>query len=271
MNTLVDLNGAILPIEQTAFGQLAPAFAFPRGLFETVRLIEGRPVFFAAHYERLGKSAAKLGFALTSSEAELRERIRKLAQATSEQNGNVRLMLFDDDGCGVSELIVARHHPYTSAQYKLGFRLLTMIDARGSEGEGHKKTNYEKNRVGRAKAQENGFDEALFVSETGQLFEGAVSNLFLVKDGTLSTPRLRDEVLPGVARRQILERSGLPVMEGILTREMLHNADEVFVTNVLLGIMPVSRVDEAVYPIENYTVAPSLTHAFQQWQKESIS
>ena len=267
MKNLVDLNGAILPIEQTNFGQLAPGYAFPRGLFETIRLIDGRPAFLMAHWERLAKSAAALGLTFDSSADDLGKRILALAEAMGEPNGNVRLMLFDDDGCCVSQLMVVRPHPYTSAHYEMGFRLLSVLDERAIGAPAHKVTNYEKNRLARRHAQENGFDEALFVGEAGQIFEGAATNLFLVKNGALWTTCLEDGILPGVARRQVIERGGFPVEEKTLTREMIHEAEEVFVTNALVGVMPVSRVDELTFAIEDYKVVPQLAAAFRAWQR----
>lgn len=89
--------------------------------------------------------------------------------------------------------------------------------------------------------------EAIWFNVHNRLAEGSISNVFLVKDGALKTPPLDTPVLPGIARAVILElarRSGMEVAEAALALDDLLAADEVFLTNVIMQIMPVVRVEK---------------------------
>ena len=88
--------------------------------------------------------------------------------------------------------------------------------------------------------------EVLRLGPLGYLTEGTVSNLFLIKNGVLVTPPRWLGVLEGVARGHLLKlakRLRVPVLEVPVTRHDLFNADEAFLTNVLMGILPIARVD----------------------------
>ena len=89
--------------------------------------------------------------------------------------------------------------------------------------------------------------EAIWFTTNNQLAEGSISNVFLVRKGILKTPPLDTPVLPGIARSVVLEiarRDGLEVQERPLTVDDLLDADEVFLTNTIMQVMPVIRVEK---------------------------
>ena len=91
------------------------------------------------------------------------------------------------------------------------------------------------------RAKETGIDEPLFLNERNELCEGAVSNLFFVgKDGTVATPKVSCGLLPGVVRRVLLEHG--MAGEAVILPEELGSFSEAFLTNSLMGIMPVSKI-----------------------------
>ncbi|WP_407152480.1 aminotransferase class IV [Bradyrhizobium sp. ORS 86] len=96
-------------------------------------------------------------------------------------------------------------------------------------------------------AYDKGAETALIVNTIGHIAEGPGFNVFLVKDGALRTPAFG--VLPGITRRTVLDlctEIGLPVTGGDISRAEIKGADEVFITSTAGGIMPVSRIDEAM-------------------------
>ncbi len=99
-------------------------------------------------------------------------------------------------------------------------------------------------------AQENGFDEAIFVTEEGNISEGATENIFIVSGNSVLTPPVSDDILPGITRdtvMRILSRElGCAIVEQSFTRTELYKADEVFVTGTACGIKPVIEVDRRV-------------------------
>jgi len=109
-----------------------------------------------------------------------------------------------------------------------------------------KSLNYLNNIVARIDAQKKGFNDAVLLNNRGNVCCGAVSNIFLINKNTVFTPLLREGVLAGIIRELIIKiapKNGFRVKETTITPKQLMNADEVFFTNTLMEILPVSRVN----------------------------
>ena len=96
-------------------------------------------------------------------------------------------------------------------------------------------------------ARRSGFDEAILLNESGQVTEGATSNLFMLRNGQLITPSITENVLEGITRDSIMELArrelGLAIVERPIDRSELYIADELLLTGTAVGIAPVTRVD----------------------------
>ena len=92
-----------------------------------------------------------------------------------------------------------------------------------------------------------GFDEAIFLTESGAVSEGSSCNLFVVRDGRISTPRPADDILEGLTRGAVMDLAarelGLTVAERAIDRTELYDADEVFFTGTGVQVSPVTRID----------------------------
>jgi branched-subunit amino acid aminotransferase/4-amino-4-deoxychorismate lyase len=109
-----------------------------------------------------------------------------------------------------------------------------------------KSLNYLDNLLARAEAAEAGADEALLLDASGSVVEGAASNVFAVLDGTTTTPPISAGVLPGITRACVLElcqQFDLPVAESLFDLNTLRSADEAFLTNSLIEVMPLVAVN----------------------------
>ena len=109
-----------------------------------------------------------------------------------------------------------------------------------------KSTNYLESIIARQEARMAGFDEALFFNEKGFLTEASMSNVFLVTKGVLRTPRLASGVLPGITRETVLQLTiqlGLYNIESDINLDELYQAEEAFLTNSLIEIMPLTNVN----------------------------
>ncbi|MDQ5920031.1 MAG: Branched-chain-amino-acid aminotransferase [Pseudomonadota bacterium] len=98
----------------------------------------------------------------------------------------------------------------------------------------------------RKEANDNGFDEAIFLNESGYVCEGSAENLFMVRDGVLITPSQSDDILEGITRRTIIELArdlGISVVERTIDRSELYVADEVFLTGTGCQLAWVSAID----------------------------
>ena len=93
----------------------------------------------------------------------------------------------------------------------------------------------------------------------------------MVRKGRVITPRLAFGILPGVARGEILRHREKSAAEQDISVEEIAAAEEVFVTNALLGVMPVVRVDQQMYRKDDYVVTRQLMTEFGGWQAESFA
>ena len=135
-----------------------------------------------------------------------------------------------------------------AARYARGFRMDFSAVRRNETSPltGHKTLNYGDCILEHRAAAAAGMDERIFLNMRGKLAEGTVSNLFLVSGGRIYTPALSCGLLPGVLRSYLLER--YRVEEGEIDPRELENFDECFVTNSLMGVMPVQQLGERVFP-----------------------
>lgn len=244
------------------------------GVFETVKVMRGEPVFFSAHHARLSASCRALGLNWSFTTEDLRARCRMLLQANGCVEGSLKIVVYRDPtgsrgDCG--ELIFSREQAYSAKDYERGFRLKIVVDPGRLPGATHKSTRYRKNLQAREAARAAGRQDALFVDERGIILEGAATNLFVVIDGALLTPPLEVGILPGVARGEILRRWPGAAKEQVISVDMLDAAAEVFVTNALVGVMPVVAVDGRTYRMDGYKLTPRLMAEFSVWQAASIA
>ena len=241
----VMLDGKLCSAHTARISPLQEGFLYGHGLFETIKVHAGRPVFLAAHHARLTAGAGALDLPYKLPLEKLRERLKKIITANDLKNGSLKIVLFND-GDNLGELITTREFLYSPETYVRGFRLQTRPTGRRVSGlSGHKTLNYLENIRARRAAIAAGFDEALFIDTTGEVIEGAGTSLFIVRDGVALTPPLASGPLPGIARAQVLALLGYArAREAVNTTADLLTATEVFVTNALLGVMPVSRIDD---------------------------
>ena len=247
---------------------LGDGFMYAHGLFETIRALDGKPAFLDRHHLRMQQGAHTLGLELATSVEEWRERLARLAHANQLGDGSYKVVRFRDDG-GVGEFAVSRANGYTPPQYARGFRLRTAPASRAGSLHGVKSIAYLENHLARRAARADGFDEVIFANPAGNLLEGAGSNLFVVVAGKVFTPPAVD-LLPGVARGVVLELGGTNAEERPLTPALVAAAEEVFVTNALMGVMPVSELNGRCFDLGRNPVTSALAAAFAKRQRESV-
>lgn len=235
-------NGRISATSELRVSALGDGFMFGHGLFETIKVVAGRPVFFEDHVLRLSRSAAVLGLAFDGAMERLSALCGQVIAANQLVDGNLKVILFQDEN-GAGEIVLARSGLYPKETYMRGFRLTVETVFGRPALAGHKTLNYFENIAAKRRAVAKGFDEAIFADAAGELFEGATTNLFIVKAGRVYTPPTDGRILPGVARGRVLQHLGSRALQRPLAWQQLREADEVFVTNALLGVMPVAECD----------------------------
>jgi branched-subunit amino acid aminotransferase/4-amino-4-deoxychorismate lyase len=243
------LDGQLIHAAQAKVSALSDAFQYGQGAFETVRTRDGRPLLLAAHHARLTSACAALGLEAPPPAEELATRIMRLLAAVRLPAAAVKILRYQEL-TRTAELIIARTLPYTGPDHLRGFRLMTFRQGeRDGRITGHKTLNYLENILARKTAKAAGADEALFVTPAGHVLEGAVSSLFIVKYGRAYTPPLSAGILPGVSRARVLELIGpARAQEKPLTLDEVLHADECFLTNALMPVMPVCAIDGHKFP-----------------------
>ena len=228
------------------------------GLFETMRSYQGVVFRLADHLDRLFRSAETLGIEIDHNRAEIAEAVEDLLDANSLTEARIRLTVtrgslaqLDADQPPKSTLILtaAKQESYPEEYYKKG---MTVIISRYKQNpddplSGHKTLSFFSRMLALQEAQQKQAGEALMFTTTNRLAEGAISNVFLVKAGELLTPPLETPVLPGITRQVTLELAQGAEIE-IEERELLIKdvleADEIFLTNAIMGLMPVCRLEK---------------------------
>jgi len=247
MKEIVFLNGKFIPKLKAQLPLISPGFLYGFGLFETMRAYNNRIVYFDAHLKRLKRSAGLLDIRCRYSLIQLKEIIYEAVKINGLKDAYVRLTLWKSER-GADILVIAKkYHPYPCRKYKKGFGACISI-LRQNENyflAQLKTTNYLLYRLACIKAQENGFDEAIILNNKGYIAEASRSNLFFVKDKELFTPSLECSCLNGITRQVVFDlarKYNIKAYEGDFSIMDLYACDEAFLTNSLMGIMPLMSV-----------------------------
>ena len=255
MEEIVYLNGKLVPRSQAKVSVLDYGFLFGFGLYETIRAYNGKVFRLDNHIARLWYSADKLGILIKP--AEIRQAVKDTVKANDFPNTRIRITVSIGEGTITPNLasckeptiavLVTEYKPPASDKYKSGFNVIVSTIRRNSLSPVTymKSANTMEPMLARQEAREKNADEALFLNEKGFLTEASGSNIFLVKDDVLITPRFEAGILPGVTRVVVFEladKLGIKVKEKRVRLDELLKADGAFVTNSLIEIVPVTEV-----------------------------
>ncbi len=257
MTPTVYLNGAFLPQPEARVSVYDGAFLHGAGLFETMRAEGGRIFRLEAHLERLRRSAAQILTPLSEAESLSGDVFAELLERNGLRQARVRLTVTagsvrepEEDGpptmtvCATATPLSA----YPLELYEQGVQV-AICDFRQSTTDAiaaHKTTAHLPRLLGLRQARQRHCIEAIWFTTRNELAEGSISNVFIVRDGALRTPPVDTPVLPGTARAIVLklaEAEGIPREEAALSVDDLLDADEVFLTNAIMQVMPVVRVE----------------------------
>jgi branched-chain amino acid aminotransferase len=256
---MIYLNGAIVPPD---FARIDPAdrgFTLADGLFETLRSYRGKPFRLADHLVRLESSAQALGIPLLFDAVMIADAVLELleANALTEEDAAIRITV--TRGTGPRGLVPPADVKPTLMITTFAYAPLAdrcsaaMVDIRRNEGSPlaqMKSLGYLDNVLAARDAADRGAEEAILLNNAGRVAGGARANIFAVRDGRLLTPPLRDGVLPGIARRVVLElaeAARIPAEEASLSPGDLAAAGEIFLTNSLFEIRSVGRLDDRAF------------------------
>lgn len=247
---------------------LDQGFLYGYGVFETINVVGGKAVFFDDHMDRFKKSALVMGLHLKIASEQIGIACEKMIEKNQIDRGGLRITL--SKGIKADNLLItARENHYDREMFVQGLRICTNDYVRNEKSVlvSIKSNNYLENLLILNEAKANGFNESIFCNTQGYLAEGCMTNLFFIKQQVVHTPALDCGLLAGILRNkviQLLKSNHLPVAEGQYTKQQLMDADEVFITNSLMEIMPVNQVDHQLYPVGEQSLTQHLKKLYQQ-------
>jgi branched-chain amino acid aminotransferase len=277
---MINFNGNIVAQDDNILTQNR-AFLYGDGVFETLKIINNKILFLEDHYFRLMASmrVVRMEIPMNFTMEFFEEEVLKLVQENEiSASARARITVFRNDGGlylpktnEVSYLIHAvplenAAYGLNTAEYEVDLykdfyvtkQLLSSI----------KTTNKMINVTGSIFAHENGLANCLLVNDTKNVVEGLQANLFMLIGKKLITPPISEGCLNGIMRKQILalakKLDGIEVIEEIISPFDLQKADELFLTNVIIGIQPITK-----YRKKEFT--SDLAHLLVQKLNESIS
>ena len=251
MTDAVWLQGTLLPRSLAHLDPLAHGFLHGLGIYDSLPLRHGTPVALSRHLRRLSDGAARLLLPAPAEET-VRAAIQELSIAHQLTEGRIRITLAAgpsasmQPGPSAENITLITLTPLTPVKASAALTITPFRRNEHSPLAGIKFTACADNILAQRAALAAGYDEAVFLNTAGALCEGAFSNLFLVRHGTVLTPALPGGCLPGVTRETVLAlctAHGIPCAESTLTAEDAARADELFLTSSLRGLQPAHRLD----------------------------
>jgi len=258
---LINLNGNIIE-DKLTLSINNRAFKYGDGLFETLKIIGGKLVFAEDHYFRLMASMRmlRMHIAMDLTLDFFENEILKTVTENGLSDARVRFSVFRKDGglylpennaidflIEVSQLSIPLKKEYTIDLFKDHYVYSGLLSTL-------KTNNKILNVVASIYAEENGFDNCILLNEKKQLVEAINSNIFLVKDKKITTPALSEGCVKGVVRKNLIamlsKNKDLEIEEIEISPFELQKADEVFLTNAIVGIQAVNNYRKKTFTTE---------------------
>jgi branched-chain amino acid aminotransferase len=230
------LDGVVAPAEETRVPATDEGLLRGDGVFEVMRVYEGRPFALDEHLDRIERSAAnlRLGYPVPRREIESEAPALLEERGGRDFDGLLRIVLTR----GGRRLLLTEPLPPSPERVRLGF--VTYASTRVLDG--IKSLSYAGNMLASRLARERGFDEALLVTPHGRVLEAPTSSIFWAgQDGVLSTPPLEDHILASITRDHVMRL--VEAREAPLTKEELLEADEAFLCSTVREVQPVVAVE----------------------------
>lgn len=256
-------------------------FQYGDGLFETIEVLNGTPVFLDQHLQRLFKGCQRLLLPTPDSDT-----LRKEAFQLSQGEARAVLKLIVTRGSGgrgyrqpnmiqptrLFSLHPFPEYPESFKQQGIIARFCDTLLGINPSLAGIKHTNRLEQILARAEWNSSNIQEGLMLDINGNVVEGTMSNLFMVKDQVLYTPTLEQCGVEGILRNILIylaKQNQIKLIEKRISKEELLSANELFVTNSIIGIWPIKQIETQQFEIG--TVTHKLQRLFSTFKQEEIN
>ena len=278
----VNSNGTVMANDTPTIQAANRAHLYGDGVFESIRIMNGRPLNLNNHIQRMleGAQALKMRPSVFYTQAFFEEKIIELIQKSEITDGG-RCRISLDRISGGTYTPTSNEAVYFIEVYTIENNSFE-LNAKGWEIDLYTEMKKVKNPLSNYKtkngllyvmasinAKERKLDEVLVVNEKGAILESSSSNLFVVSNGVLYTPSLDEGCLAGTMRMQVINlavANGIKVYECTIFPQNIIAADEIFITNAIRGITWVSGYRTKRY--FNNTSRKLVAHLNEYWEKQ---
>ena len=258
---LIYLNGKFVPEEQATVSVFDHGFLYGDGVFEGIRAYDGRVFRLEDHVKRLFDSAQAIMLNIPLTQEEMCQAILETLRKNNLRDAYIRPIVsrgygdlgLDPNKCPKPSVIIiaVEWGAMYGDLYEVGLTAVSVSVRRNSPDSlppNIKSLNYLNNILAKIEANIKGGNEAIILDSRGLVSEGSGDNIFVIKDGQISTPHTINN-LKGITRAAVMDLAeirGNPIQEKELGLFDLYTADEVFVTGTAAEVAPVTKVDGRV-------------------------
>lgn len=279
---IVYLNGNYSPKQETTLSILDRGFLFGDGVYELIPIYNKKIFYIDAHLERLKSSLQQINIASSFlEEVDIIEIINRLI----DQNNYDDYFIYIHISRGVDQkrnhiysenyrptiLIMGENYvPFNRDVITNGKKAILEDDYRWLKSN-IKSTSLLANVLIKNKANDNGAYEALLLRD-GFLTEGSASNVFMVKDGLIKTPRLSNKLLPGITRKflvDLISLHNLEYSECDISKHELLDADEIFCSSSTNPVVPITQINDKIISESAGSISLDLYKHAQDYIKDS--
>ena len=262
MELKIYLDGALVPESQAKISVFDHGLLYGDGVFEGIRFYNGRVFRLEQHIRRLYDSARAILLNVSIPPDEMTRAVCETVKANGLRDGYIRLVLTRGVGpmglspykCPKSSVIIiaATISLYPEEAYRDGLTMATVATRRPSHdilSPQVKSLNYLNNVMAKVEAIQAGAEEGLMLNDVGLVAECTGDNLFIVRDGVISTPPLTAGALDGITRGVVFEIAtelGIPIRERDMSRHDIYTADECFLTGTAAEVIAAVKLDQRV-------------------------
>ncbi|MBZ9728939.1 aminotransferase class IV [Salegentibacter sp. JZCK2] len=256
---MINLNGNLVEDNQASLSVTNRGYAYGDAVFETIRIISGKIMFWEDHYFRLMASMRIMRMEIPANfspeflEEEILDLVKENGLDTTA--ARVKFSAYREEGGYYRPVTREIGFIITTEELSDAFYLLNEDNYEVELFKDHyitsglfstiKSNNRAINVLGSIFASENGYENCFLINEKKNVVEALNGNLFLVKGDKIKTPPLTDGALNGITRKKLLEiiktLPELTLEETSISPFELQKADELFITNVIKGIQPVTK------------------------------
>ena len=259
------MNGKLVPFKNAKVHVLTHALHYSTSIFEGIRCYDtpnGSAIFrLPEHVDRFFNSAKLYGMKIPYSKKQITDAIIKTVKSSGLKQCYIRPLAYYGYGtmgltplknkvdvsisCWEWKMGESKAGKFSGARCKISKWI--RIDSRSQPMQAKSAANYSNAALARVEALKAGYDEAIMLNNKGYVAEGSAENIFVIKNGRITTPPLSADILNGITRNsaiQMIKASGKKITEKNITVKNLLSADEIFMTGTAAEVKSVTRVNK---------------------------